>query len=115
MRKGKRQPKLSGRTRRPRCAARPWLAGAVFGFAVLAASLAAGYLAQVNAVSGKSERMRGLEREIAELKEEREKLELMVATERSMRSVEERVKTLGMVPAAEIEYVAPTAPVVAKR
>ncbi|GEM_PF-3393150 len=85
---------------------------AVFGALVVA--FGAGYLMQINAASTKGYEIRALEREIAELKEESERIELKVAQEQSVRQVEEKVKSMGMVPTPSVDYVMATVPQVAR-
>lgn len=77
--------------------------------------LAAGYVAQISAVSSKGYQIRDLEGQIAELKEQNEKLELKVAENQAVRSVDEKVKNMGLVPTSKVEYVMATVPAVAKR
>jgi hypothetical protein len=83
-------------------------------FAALVAGFGAGYLAQVNAASTKGYEIRALEREIAELKEEGERIELKVAQEQSVQAVETKVKGMGMVPTEQVDYVMAVAPQVAR-
>ncbi len=85
------------------------------GAGVVVLILAAGYVAQISAVSAKGYQIRDLENQIVELKEQEEKIELKVAESQSVRSVDEKVKEMGLVPTAKVEYVMATAPVVAKR
>lgn len=92
--------------------ARPFTAGL---FALLTAAFGIGYLVQVNEASSRGLEIRTLEREIAELKQEGERLELKVAQERSVQAVETKVKELGMVPTPKLEYVMATVPQVARK
>ena len=87
---------------------------ALFGFLLLVAVFGAGYLMQINAASSKGLQIRTLEREIADLKEEGERIELKVAKEQSVQAVETKVKEMGMVPTPKIEYVMATVPHVAR-
>lgn len=92
--------------------ARPFTVGL---FAFLVTAFGVGYLAQINMASSKGLEIRTLEREIADLKEEGERLELKVAQERSVQAVETKVKELGMVPTPKLEYVMATVPQVARK
>jgi hypothetical protein len=83
-------------------------------FAVLASVFFIGYLLQVNAISAKGLEIRTLESRISDLKRDDEKLELTVAQEQSMQSVQTRVKEMGMVPSAQISYLTSGSPIVAK-
>ena len=74
-----------------------------------------GYLAQIGSASAKGDRIRSLEKDIAGLKTEKEKLELQLADGQSVRAVSKKVEGLGMVATVDVDYVSPTAPVVAKR
>ncbi len=74
-----------------------------------------GYLAQVNATSSKGYQIRSLESAISDLKDQGEKLELRVAQEQSVQSVEEKVRSMGMVPAPDVQYVQPGSSAVAQR
>ena len=87
---------------------------AVAAFVVAVAGFGAGYLMQINAASTKSLQIRTLEREISELKEQGERIELKVAKEQSVQAVETKVKEMGMVPTPKIDYVMATAPQVAR-
>jgi len=87
----------------------------LLGLGSVAALLSVGYLAQVSAVSSKSYEFRALEKEISGLEDQKDRLELQVAVERSMNVVESKVKEMGMVPADQVDYLMATVPVVAKR
>lgn len=87
---------------------------ALVAVCLLVAAFGAGYLMQINAASAKGYEIRTLEREIAELKETSEKIELKVAQEQSVQAVEEKVKSMGMVPTPKIDYVMATVPQVAR-
>lgn len=83
-------------------------------FVVMAVVFFVGYLFQVNAISAKGLQIRSLESRISDLKREDEKLELKVAQEQSIQSVQTKVKELGMIPSGQVEYVSAGAPTVAK-
>lgn len=87
----------------------------VVGLGVLVALFGAGYLAQINAVAAKGYAIRSLESEVAELKDHQEKLELKVAQEQAVSSVDRKVQEMGMVPTPKVDYVIATVPTVAKR
>lgn len=70
---------------------------------------------QVSATASKGFAIRTLQREINSLKMEGEQLEFQIAKDRSMVAVQEKVAALGMVPESDIEYIASTEPVVARR
>ena len=105
-----RQPARSARKAGFRLGGKPALAA----FALLLAGFGVGYLMQINAASSKGLEIRTLEREISELKEEGERMELKVAKEQSVQAVETKVKEMGMVPTPKIEYVMATVPQVAR-
>jgi len=87
-------------------------AAIVFGFLVVAFGV--GYLMQINAASSKGYQIRALEKEISELKENGERIELKVAQEQSVQAVETKVKEMGMVPTPQLDYVMATVPQVAR-
>lgn len=89
-------------------------AGAV-ALGALVAAFFVGYLVQVNATSSKGFQIRTLESRISDLKQQGDKLELKVAQEQSVQSVEEKVKEMGMVPTPQVDYVSAPSPVVAQR
>lgn len=82
---------------------------------LLLAVCGAGYLVQINVASSKGFQIRTLEKEISELKDQSERLELKVAQEQSVQAVEAKVHTMGMVPTPHVEYIAVTQPSVAQR
>lgn len=79
------------------------------------AGFGTGYLMQINAASSKGFEIRKLESEIADLKENAGKMELQVAKEQSVKEIEAKVKSMGMVPTPSIEYVMATVPQVARK
>jgi len=87
----------------------------VAALGVLVAGFFVGYLVQVNAASSKGFQIRTLENRISELKENGDKLELKVAQEQSVASVEQKVQAMGMVPTPEVQYVSAPQPGVAMR
>lgn len=91
----------------------PPAAAAVFGALMVAFFI--GYLVQVNATSSKGFQIRTLQSRIADLKEQDDTLELKVAQEQAVASVEQKVQAMGMVPADQVEYVSAPEPNVAMR
>ncbi|MDD4995572.1 MAG: hypothetical protein PHW53_03865 [Patescibacteria group bacterium] len=63
------------------------------------------YLVQVNKVTTKGYKIRDLEKKIQAIEDSSRKVELEIAELQSLDSVEERVKTLGMVPVENVRYV----------
>lgn len=70
-----------------------------------AVGLFAAYLGLNNQLAQKGFAVRQLEREIAVLQDEREKLNLSVVENQSMESLNSRVGGLGMVPVTAVDYV----------
>lgn len=91
----------------------PRLGAAAFGALVVAFFV--GYLVQVNATSSKGFQIRTLQSKISDLKEQGDKLELKVAQEQAVASVEQKVQAMGMVPAQQVDYVSAQQPGVAMR
>jgi hypothetical protein len=89
-------------------------AGAI-ALGVLVVGFFVGYLVQVNATSSKGFQIRTLQNRISELKETGDKMELKVAQEQSVASVEQKVQAMGMVPAQQVQYVAAPSDGVAMR
>jgi hypothetical protein len=84
-------------------------------FGALVLTFLVGYLLQVNAISSKGFQIRSLENQISVLKESGDKLELKLAQEQSVQSVEEKVRGMGMIPTPEVQYISAISPVVAQR
>ncbi|HJV32523.1 MAG TPA: hypothetical protein VJ694_00695 [Patescibacteria group bacterium] len=105
-----RRPTHASRKKGFRLGGKPML----FLFGLLVAVFGAGYLMQINAASTKGYAIRDLEHEIADLKEQGERIELKVAKEQSVQAVETKVKEMGMVPTPDVEYVMATVPQVAR-
>ncbi len=70
---------------------------------------------QINIASSKGYEIRALESQIAELKNQGERLELKVAQEQSVQAVETKVREMGMVPTPKVEYITASVPTVAQR
>jgi hypothetical protein len=90
-------------------------AKSIVALGLLVVVLGVGYLAQIGSAAAKGDRIRLLEKEVAELKTEKEKIELEVAAEQSVRAVSKKVEGLGLVATTDLDYVTPSAPAVAKR
>ncbi len=71
------------------------------------------YIVQVNRATTKGYQIRALEDQIELLGIENQHLEMEVAENKSVASIDERVQMLGMVPATTPDYVAAGAPTVA--
>lgn len=85
----------------------------VLALGALALVFGGGMLAQINGSASHGYEIRSLEKKIADLKDEQEKLEYDVASEQSIQAVERHVADYGLVPAERVEYV--TAAAVAAR
>jgi len=73
------------------------------------------YLFEVNSIAVKGFRVRDLEKQIAELRYENEKLQLQAVELKSMTDLSAKVIELEMVPVEEITYLDTTGQVVARR
>lgn len=89
----------------------------VFGLGLLGMALATAvaYVLQVNRISERGFEVRALEQNIRELKENQSSLEADIRALESIANVSERVRTLGMVPATDAQFVAADAMAVASR
>jgi len=63
------------------------------------------YVLKVSTLSAKGCEITDLEKQIQTLQNENQKLEFEIATNRSMKSIEERLKSMNLVVADKIEYV----------
>ena len=63
------------------------------------------YLVEVNRATTKGYKIRDLERQINQLEESTQKVEMEIAELQSLDSIEQREEKLGMVPVDRIEYV----------
>jgi hypothetical protein len=70
-----------------------------------AIALFAGYLALNNSATEKGFAIRGMERRINELQNQRQKLDLSVVTDESMDSLDGKIQGLGLVPVTEVDYL----------
>lgn len=77
-----------------------------FGFWVLFLILALGaaYLFSVNDTATKGYQIRGLEKQLVELKEANKRLELEAASLKSIQSIEAQARTLNLVPSGGVNY-----------
>ncbi len=90
-----------------------WKTAVIAGMIVTAAGV--GYLAEVSAATAKGYQIRGLEKQVSDLRAQTQKMELQVAEGQSVKSIESRVQGLGLVPTSQVEYLTTSAPVVARR
>lgn len=63
------------------------------------------YLLQTSAVSGRGYELGDLESKVRDLKRETQRLDVEIASYRSMRSIQERLQGMDMVAADSVEYV----------
>jgi len=75
--------------------------------------LFAGYLAMNNQAAASGFAIKSMEKRIADLEEQRKRLDLEVLGRQSMGNVEERVKGLGFVPVKGVDYLTAVGGVVA--
>lgn len=73
------------------------------------------YITKTSAVSTRGYTIQDLEKQKTTLLRDTQKLEVQIAANRSIASVEERVKELGMVPASGVEYLEGVQTIVAVR
>ena len=73
------------------------------------------YVLQVSAISSKGYEINELEKQLQNLKQENEQLEFSIATNRSMQSIQGRLKGLDLVVEGNPEYVVLAGTAVAKR
>ncbi len=86
----------------------PWYRDVRVLNALLVAGIAAffvGYLVINNQATSKGFAARTLEKRIAELEEQRQKLDLEVVAVQSMDSLDAKIQGLGLVPVAAVDYV----------
>ncbi|HYE59706.1 MAG TPA: septum formation initiator family protein [Candidatus Kapabacteria bacterium] len=84
------------------------LCGCVILFGVL-------YILETSAISTKGYEMSDLQKQIQELEQENERIDVAIADHRSMESIERRVKDLNLVLAGDVTYVSPVGTAVARR
>jgi len=75
------------------------------GVIVLVISLFVGYLALNNQSSTYGFRLGVIERRIADLQEQRKRLDLEILGRQTMGNIESQVRELGFVPVAKVEYL----------
>ena len=68
-----------------------------------------------NASAAKGFALRALEQKIAGLEEQKKRLDIEVVTARSLKNVDARISSMGLVPATSVEYVDAGPPLVAMR
>ncbi len=73
------------------------------------------YVLQVNSISVKGYEISDLQKKIALLEQDRERLDVEIAQYRSMGSIHERVKSLDMVAVGNVTYITPVGTAVALR
>jgi hypothetical protein len=109
------------RNQNQRTAKRP-VAKTAAGFNVVAVNVAlmavgialfVGYLLMNNAASTKGFAIREVERTIAELEDERKRLDMETVTAQSLQKVEDGVASLGMVQVRDVDYLNAAPPSVA--
>ncbi len=104
--------------RQKRQAVRQWLYGTTFRALLLTVFLVFGlmYVVQTSSLSTKGYEINDLEKQIQVLEQENQRLELQIASNRSMNSIQERLVGLNMVEAGgSVEYVSLTGNAVAMR
>jgi len=62
------------------------------------------YLTQINTISTKGFELKNLEKQIAELKDQNEQLQMNLVTKQSMSEIQGQVQKLNMVEASDIKY-----------
>ena len=94
-----------------------WRLAAVASALLLAGTVAFGvaYLAMNNASAAKGFALRALEQKISSLEEQKKRLDIEVVTARSLRNVDARISSMGLVPTTNVEYVDAGPPLVAMR
>lgn len=73
--------------------------------AVAAIALFMGYLAMSNVAAATGYRIRAAERSIADLQDQKKKLDLKVVEQKAMQHIESQVADLGLVPVSDIDYL----------
>lgn len=73
------------------------------------------YVAQTSSVSTKGYDINALQKTIVELKQDNQRLEFEIAQQRSMESIQARLKNLNLVAANQVEYVTLPGTAVARR
>lgn len=104
--------------RQKRQAVRQWLLGTTCRAVLLTILLVFGfmYVVQTSSLSTKGYEINDLEKQIQALEQESQRLELEIASNRSMNSIQERLVSLNMVEAGDnVEYVSLTGSAVAMR
>lgn len=84
-------------------------------FSVLVVFGLGGYLFEVNAIATKGFQIHDLEKQISQIKNDNEKLQLQMVQLKSTTDLTDKVNGLGMVPADGISYLNANAQVVAQK
>ncbi|MCX6782101.1 MAG: hypothetical protein NTW66_03220 [Candidatus Magasanikbacteria bacterium] len=101
-----------------RCLSIPaWIYGykARLAYAGVFASLLLAYICQVSVASGSGYEVNDLQKRVADLKSEIQKINVEVASLNALPNLEKRVQTSGMIAVASIKYVKPADIAVAKK
>ncbi|MFH1947239.1 MAG: hypothetical protein ABIJ23_03735 [Candidatus Magasanikbacteria bacterium] len=104
--------------RQKRQAVRQWFFGATFRVALLTVFLVFSfmYIVQTSSLSTKGYEINDLEKQVQAMEQENQRLELQIASNRSMNSIQERLLSLNMVEAgSNVQYVSLTGNAVAMR
>ena len=83
--------------------------------AALTVMIGIAYAVQMSAAAAKGYQIRKLESVVLTLREQAEKTEIKLVANRSVKAVEAKVKEMGLVPTAQVEYIIPGAPVAMAR
>lgn len=75
------------------------------GVSLVAVLFGALYVFQANAFAGRGYEMSNLQRKIADLQSEDQRIQVQIATYRSMKSIEERMQGMSFEPAGTVSYV----------
>lgn len=103
--------------RERRLAVKEWMLSTTFRAVLLSVIAVFGilYVVQTSSASTTGYDMRDLERQIQSLEQENQKLEFEIATHRSMQSIQNRLVSLNMVEANNVEYATLVGTAVAMR
>ena len=73
------------------------------------------YIVQTNTIAVSGYQMKELENRFIELKEEEQTLKLQVTQLQSLQNIEQKISGLSMEPITQVEYLSPTASMIATR
>ncbi|OGL74566.1 hypothetical protein A3C96_01745 [Candidatus Uhrbacteria bacterium RIFCSPHIGHO2_02_FULL_60_10] len=99
----------------PSLAETRWLVAANLLALFAAGGLIVWYLMLNNAATARGFAIRALERQVAELNEQRKTLDIQAATAASLKGVEGRMQAMGFVPVEGVDYIEGVAGAVAVR